>query len=252
MKIKDRAKPALPPVPAGQYLAVCVGVYDLGEQYSEKFKNYSPKLMISFDIPSVTIEVEGKMEPRQLSREFTISGKNNSKLREFISSWNGTQYSDEAFGEFDPLTQVGKPAMINVLLNETGEYANINTIMPLFPGLPAPTTTTPLRVWDMDKWDDKAFEDLPAWVQEKIKKSSQYQKEHVPQTDVTVQPNAAIPQPGPQTVSPEMLAFMQQQMAQQSVAPMAGSVMADGSALIRQSQGAATFPKGEGNGGAPF
>ena len=186
MKIKDRAKPALPPVPAGQYLAVCVGVYDLGEQYSEKYKNYSPKLMITFDIPSITIEVDGKQEPRQLSREFTISGKNNSKLRAFISSWNGVQYSDEAFGEFDPLTQVGKPAMINVLLNETGEYANIDTIMPLFPGLPAPSTTTSFKVWDMDKWDDKVFTELPGWVQDKIKKSSQYQKEHTPDTTIEV------------------------------------------------------------------
>lgn len=190
MKIKDRAKPALPPVPAGQYLAVCVGVYDLGEQYSEKYKNYSPKLMITFDIPSVTIEVEGKQEPRQLSREFTISGKNNSKLRAFISSWNGVQYSDEAFGEFDPLTQVGKPAMINVLLNETGEYANIDTIMPLFPGLPAPSTTTSFKIWDMDKWDDKVFAELPGWVQDKIKKSSQYQKDHAPETTVEVKPPA--------------------------------------------------------------
>ena len=188
MKIKDSAKPALPPVPAGQYLAVCVGVYDLGEQFSEKYKNYSPKLMISFDIPSVTIEVDGKQEPRQLSREFTISGKNNSNLRAFISSWNGMQYSDEAFGEFDPLAQVGKPAMINVLLNETGEYANIDTIMPLFPGLPAPTTVTPLRVWDMDKWDDKVFEQLPGWVQDKIKKSTQYQKLHAPAETIEVKP----------------------------------------------------------------
>ena len=186
MKIKDRAKPSIPPVPAGGYLAVCVGVFDLGEQYSEKYKNYSPKLMITFDIPALTIEVDGKQEPRQLSREFTISGKNNSKLRAFISSWNGVQYSDEAFGEFDPLSQVGKPAMINVLLNETGEYANIDTIMPLFPGMSAPTTTTPLKVWDMDKWDDKALEELPGWVQEKIKKSSQYQKEHAPATTVQV------------------------------------------------------------------
>ena len=186
MKIKDRAKPALPPLPAGQYLAVCVGVYDLGVQYSEKYKNYSPKLMISFDIPAVTIEVDGKQEPRQLSREFTISGKNNSKLRAFISSWNGVQYSDEAFGEFDPLTQVGKPAMINVLLNETGEYANIDTIMPLFPGLIAPTTSTPMKIWDMDHWDDKAFTELPVWVQEKIKKSTQYQKEHTPDTTIEV------------------------------------------------------------------
>lgn len=191
MKIKDRARPALPPVPAGQYLAVCVGVYDLGEQYSEKYKNYSPKIMISFDIPTVTIEVDGKQEPRQLSKEFTISGKNNSKLRAFISSWNGVQYSDEAFGEFDPLTQVGKPAMINVLLNETGEYANIDTIMPLFPGLAAPTTSTPLKVWDMDNWDDKAFGELPGWVQDKIKKSTQYQKEHAPDTTVEVKPPVA-------------------------------------------------------------
>lgn len=194
MKIKDRARPALPPVPAGQYLAVCVGVYDLGEQYSEKYKNYSPKLMITFDIPSVTIEVEGKQEPRQLSREFTISGKNNSKLRAFISSWNGVQYSDEAFGEFDPMTQIGKPAMINVLLNETGEHANIDTIMPLFPGLVAPTTLTPQKVWDMDKWDDKVLSELPSWVQEKIKKSTQYQKDHAPADTVEVKtPEAGCP-----------------------------------------------------------
>ncbi|MGM9585138.1 MAG: phage replication initiation protein, NGO0469 family [Faecousia sp.] len=192
MKIKDRAKPSIPPVPAGGYLAVCVGVFDLGEQYSEKYKNYSPKLMITFDLPSVTIEVDGKQEPRQLSREFTISGKNNSKLRAFISSWNGVQYSDEAFGEFDPLTQIGKPAMINVLLNETGEYANIDSIMPVFPGLPVPTTSTKMQTWDMDTWDDKAFAELPVWVQEKIKKSSQYQKEHAPDTTVAVTPPAGI------------------------------------------------------------
>lgn len=228
MKIKDRAKPALPPVPAGQYLAVCVGVYDLGEQYSEKFKNYSPKIMISFDIPTLTIEVDGKQEPRQLSREFTISGKNNSKLRAFISSWNGTQYSDEAFGEFDPLTQIGKPAMINVLLNETGEYANIDTIMPLFPGLPAPTSPTPLRVWDMDNWDDKAFEDLPAWVQEKIKKSSQYQKEHVPQTDVMVQPGTAAQPAGNVMPGMDYQAILQQMMNQQTTAAPTATLQNNG------------------------
>lgn len=211
MKIKDRSKPAIPPVPAGGYLAVCVGVFDLGEQYSEKFKNYSPKLMITFDLPSVTIEVEGKQEPRQLSREFTISGKNNSKLRAFISSWNGVQYSDEAFGEFDPLTQIGKPAMINVLLNETGEYANIDSIMPLFPGLPVPTTSTKLQTWDMDTWDDKAFAELPGWVQEKIKKSSQYQKEHAPETTVAVTPPAGI----------DFAALMAQKQAEAVNAPAA-------------------------------
>ena len=44
MKIKDRAKPKAPPLEPGVYIAVCVGVVDLGEQYSEKFKNYSNKV----------------------------------------------------------------------------------------------------------------------------------------------------------------------------------------------------------------
>ena len=34
LKVKDRAKPKLPPVEPGVYMAVCVGVIDLVEQYS--------------------------------------------------------------------------------------------------------------------------------------------------------------------------------------------------------------------------
>jgi hypothetical protein len=38
----------------------------------------------------------------------------------------------------------------------------------------------------MDAWDDKVFETLPAWTQEQIKKSTQYQKDHAPETTVAV------------------------------------------------------------------
>lgn len=191
MKIKDKAKPLIPPVPAGGYLAVCVGIYDLGNQFSEKFKNYSQKVMFSFDIPSLTVEVDGKQEPRQLSREFTFSAKGNSKLRSFVSSWAGVQFSDDGFADFELLTLLGKPALISVLLNETGEYSNIDSIMPMLAGMQPPTTTTPLRSWDCDHWDDKAFEDLPEWVQGKIQKSTEYQKLHAPETEVAVTPPAA-------------------------------------------------------------
>ena len=57
MKIKDRAKPKTPPVEPGVYMAVCVGVIDLGEQYSEKFKSYSNKVKIVWAIPSETIRI---------------------------------------------------------------------------------------------------------------------------------------------------------------------------------------------------
>ena len=186
MKIKDRAKPKVPPVEPGVYMAVCVGFIDLGEQYSEKFKSYSSKGMYVWELPGETIEIEGEQKPRQLSKEFTISGSSKSNLRKFIESWNGKSYGDEEFMDFDLFDQVGKPCQLNVVLNETKEYANVDNLMPIPRGFPAPTTDTEQIRWDMDKWDDTVFEKLPEWIQDKIKNSTQYQKDHAPAETVEV------------------------------------------------------------------
>lgn len=186
MKIKDRAKPKVPPVEPGVYMAVCVGFIDLGEQYSEMFKSYSNKGMYVWELPGETVEIDGEQKPRQLSKEFTISGSSKSNLRKFIESWNGKSYGDDEFMDFDLFDQVGKPCQLNVVLNETKEYANVDNLMPIPRGFPAPTTNTEQIRWDMDKWDDAVFEKLPEWIQDKIKKSTQYQKDHAPAETVEV------------------------------------------------------------------
>lgn len=186
MKIKDKAKPKLPPIEPGVYIAICVGVIDLGEQYSEKFKNYSNKVKIVWEIPSETVEVDGKQEPRQLSKEFTISSSKKGNLRGFISSWNAKSYSDDEFLELDLFEQLGLACQLNVVLNETGEYANIETIMPLPKGFPVPESKTEHIKWDMENWDDAVFEKLPEWIRDQIKKSTQYQKEHAPTDEIKI------------------------------------------------------------------
>ncbi len=191
MKIKDRAKPKQPSVEPGVYMAVCVGVVDLGEQYSEKFKNYANKVKFVWALPSELMEVDGKQEERQLSKEFTVSLSKKGGLRGFLESWNSKTYSDEEFGDVDLFEQVGKPCQLQVVLNETKEYSNVANLMPIPKGMLAPASKTAFFTWDMDAWDDAAFEKLPQWTQEQIMKSTQYQKEHVPQTDVAVQ-NAAV------------------------------------------------------------
>ena len=192
MKIKDRAKPKVPPVDPGVYMAVCIGIIDLGEQYSEAFKNYSNKCMIVWELPGETIEIDGEQKPRQLSKEFTIASSNKSNLRKFIESWNGKTYSDEEFINIELFDQIGKPCQLNVVLNSTGEYANVDNIMPIPRGFPAPTTETPPIKWDIEAWNDEVFKSLPEWIQEKIKKSTQYQKDHAPETPVEVKaPTAA-------------------------------------------------------------
>ena len=190
MKIKEKAKPKIPPVDAGVYVSICVGVIDLGEQYSEKFKNYSNKMQIVWELCGETVEVDGELKPRQLSKEFTISGSKKGNLRAFLSSWNGKSYSDDEFMDLDLFDQIGKACQLNVVLNDTGEYANVDNIMPLPKGFPAPQTETEFIKWDMDNWQDDVFAKLPEWVQEKIKKSTQFQKEHAPTDAVEVKTEA--------------------------------------------------------------
>ena len=167
-------------------MAVCVGVVDLGEQYSEVYKSYSNKVKFVWALPGETIEIDGKTEERQLSREFSVATKKNSKLRTFLGGWNSKNYSDEEFMELDLFDQIGKACQLNVVLNDTGEYANVDSIMPLPKGFTAPESKTAFFTWDMDIWDDAVFEKLPAWTQDQIKKSTQYQKNHAPETVVEV------------------------------------------------------------------
>jgi len=191
MKVKDRARPKVPTVEPGVYFAVCIGVIDLGEQYSEKFKNYSNRVQFVWELPSETIEVDGKQEPKQLSKEFAIATKKNSGLRTFISSWNSKAYTDEEFQEVELFDQIGKACQLNVVLSESGEYANVDSVMPIPKGFPAPESSTPPILWDMDNWSDEVFKTLPEWVQDKIKKSTQYQKEHTPADSIEVKAPAA-------------------------------------------------------------
>lgn len=190
MKIKDKAKPRLPAMEGGVYLGICIGVIDLGEQYSELFKKYSNKLQFVFEFPTETVDVDGKQEPRQLSKEFNISASKKASIRAFLSSWNGKNYSDEEFAEVELFDQLGKACMVNVVLSENGEYSNIESVMPLLKGMTVPESKTELIRWDMDAWDDELFQKLPEWVQEKIKKSTQYQKDHAPNTSVEVKSEA--------------------------------------------------------------
>lgn len=187
MKVKDRAKPKLPPVEPGVYMAVCVYSIDLGEQlceYKDKGKSYNNQVQLVFELTGETVEIDGKQEPRTLSRTFNFAQSKNSGLRKFVQSWFGKQLSDEAFAEFDTNDLVGMPAQLSVILNESGEYANIDGIMQLPKGMSAPAPTLPLIRFDMDPWSDAVFAQLPEWAQEKVKKSTQYQKLHAPDNAV--------------------------------------------------------------------
>lgn len=193
MRIKDKSRPKVPAIEPGVYMAVCIGVIDLGEQYSEMFKNFRNEVQIVWEIPSETVEIDGETKPRQLSRTFSVATSKKANLRAVLSSWNGKAYSDDEFGEIDLFDQIGRPCMLNVVLNDSGEYANVDSVVPMPKGVPAPVSTTPPIRWDMDAWDDEVFKTLPEWAQEKVKKSTQYKTLHTPTDKIDFKEDAPTP-----------------------------------------------------------
>lgn len=187
LKIKNKRGPSLPPIDGGTYPGICVGVVDLGEQYNEKFKKYEDKVLLIWELPGVTIEIEGEMKPRWLSKDFSATLNEKSNLTKFLVPWRGRSFTeDELNGEgFDLAEMLGLGCLLQVIVEEKdgNQYNRITSVMGFPVGMPCPVTETELVSFDMDAWSDEALEKLPGWVQERVKKSTQYQKEHTP-TDV--------------------------------------------------------------------
>lgn len=213
MKIRNNIKPSTPPLPGGSYLGILVYSIGIGEQlceYENKSKEYNNQVVLGFEICGQTVEIDGKSEPRILSKTFNISKSKKSSIRKFFSAWCAKEFSDDEFMDMDTNDYVGKAAMLTVVLNDTGEYSNIDNIAPIPVGIPIqiPQPVSPLIRFDIDPWDQAAFDALPEWAQERIKKSTEWQKDHAP-----VQ-NVAIGQ-----VSPQLQQFMSQAVNTQVQTP---------------------------------
>ncbi|MEA4965405.1 MAG: hypothetical protein VB055_06250 [Oscillospiraceae bacterium] len=188
MIVGSRAKPQIPPVDVGVYPSVCVGVVDLGEQ-EMTFKNkthYSNRVKIIFELPGELIDVDGEQLPRQLSRNFTISASTKSSIRQFVGAWLGKTFSDADFENFDLKDLLDRPALLNVVHSEDGQYANIASAMSMPKGIPAPKRIGELLYFDTQEWDDATFDAMPEYLQEQLKKSSVYRDAHLPDQEVSV------------------------------------------------------------------
>ena len=178
MKLKDKVKPAIPPMEGGVYMAVCVTVADLGDQYSEKFKITQRKVVFSFDIPSETVEVDGETRLRQLSKRCTFSVSKRGMLNKMLNAWLNANMSEQDLAELDLFDFAGKACQIRVTVSEDGAHNNVKDVMALPKGMPAPMTDTQIITYDIDEdgFSGEKWEALPGWMRDTIEKSEQYQQ----------------------------------------------------------------------------
>ena len=180
---KKKTKSSVPPLAADTYPAVCVGVVDLGEQHSEKFKNYQNKVMFLFEIIGETVDVDGEAKPRWLSKEYTLSLSEKSNLAKTITAWTGREITDdENENGFDVSTLLGRKALVVVTCkeNDNGTFNDITVITSPPKMIQIPDAQSEQLMFEVESWNAEVFEKLPERIQNKIKKSTEYQTKYAP------------------------------------------------------------------------
>jgi hypothetical protein len=77
------------PAPEGIHNALCIGVFDIGKQFNERFNVTRHRAILMFEVEP-TIETEGDLNGKRyvVSKEVTLSLHENAALRKFLKAWS--------------------------------------------------------------------------------------------------------------------------------------------------------------------
>lgn len=167
------------PLDDGTYLAVCCGMVDLGTVYNERYGKNQEKVMILWEIPGETIDINGKQEPRILNARYTSTLGTQGNLRRDLISWRGRDFTEDELDGFKLVNVVGASCFLNVQNNkaENGKvYTNIVGVMALPKGTPKAVMSVSPIVFDFDTATLDDVEKLPDWIRDQVKASITYQR----------------------------------------------------------------------------
>ena len=175
------------PIPQGTYLAVCNMLVDLGVQFNEAYKNSSRKVLIGWEIPEETIELEDGTHTRTINKRYTASLNEAATLRQDLAAWRGRDFTPEELAAFDLRSIVGASCMISIIHREYNgkTYANVSSIMALPKGTPKGKLSENALVFDLDTATVDDVEKLPRWIGDIVKKSVTYQEKTMTPPDVS-------------------------------------------------------------------
>ena len=177
VKLPNESTGTFEKAPAGNHLAVCYEVIDLGTQRTEYEGEVKlqRKIWIGWELPNELME-DGR--PHVIGRRYTLSSHEKSTLRKNLESWRGKAFSKEDFGNFEISNVVGKACFLNVVHNEKKDrtYANIEAVAALPKGTPTPELMNAPIKFDLDAFDQAVFDALTDRMKETIAMSPEFQK----------------------------------------------------------------------------
>jgi len=163
--------------PAGNHIAICYQMIDLGQQYNEKYDTWQHKILLGWELSNELME-DGR--PFVVSARYTASFNEKAILRRDLESWRGRPFTDAELAGFDLKNILGKPCMVNVVHNKAANgktYANVRSLATLPKGMATPEqiNSTMLFEFGDQGFDETAFAALPEWMRNTIMQSKDYQ-----------------------------------------------------------------------------
>jgi hypothetical protein len=167
------------PIPADVHHAICIGVYDLGSHYSQKYNKTTRKCLLMWELPDVRIDVQKEgltvSVPRLISKQYTLSLGEKSILYKDLVSWRGRKFSEHEMMGFDLKTLLGVNCMLQVIhtVKDGKTYANISSVLPIYKGVPSRKPDSDIMFFSLEE-DSSIPENVPKWIAEIITASNEW------------------------------------------------------------------------------
>lgn len=178
MKLPAASGGSFEKCPAGNHLACCYEVIELGTQDGGTF---GPKheIWIGWETPNETME-DGR--PYVIGKRYNLSMNEKATLRLHLESWRGKPFTDNDIGPsgtFELQDIIGQACFLNVVHTERDgrTWANIEAVTPLPKGVKSEPLVNERKFIALNKeeFDQEAFDSLSERMQEMIKSSPEYQ-----------------------------------------------------------------------------
>lgn len=129
------------------------------------------KVMLMFEVPGETIEIDGTTTPMTIQKEYTLSLSEKANLRHDLQSWRGRDFNAKELEGFAVEKVLGQPCLLSVIHKISAKkktYAHIASISGLPKGVQCPPQFHKLVRFEIDDGMHETFKALPEWIQKKI------------------------------------------------------------------------------------
>jgi len=167
----------------GTYVARCYSMIEIGH-VKEEFPGKPPrkvhKVLIGWELPTelaVFAEEKGE-QPYVVSKKYTVSLHEKSKLREHLESWRGKPFADDEIGTFNLQNLLGAVCMVTITQRASSDgsrtYPEVKSVVKLMKGQSCPPAVNPKRFLCFEDFDWELFNGLSEKMQELIKSSDEF------------------------------------------------------------------------------